>query len=814
MDIQRQVRGNITIPIGAVLYVLPVNQHSRARVTAITEGLGGPWPMDGGAITVGPFTDRAVVNLEAIEGDIGVEVTLATSGTDQAIQIAALQAQVATLFDNIGDIEGEIDTIEGELGTDIDAIPGLDVNAGDNSAAFEAAVGLGGTFITAGKTAAVVGKPGLYQTDRVDWNPRISLLGHSRNQTLIVAKPNMPALTEGPAGVGTGGGAPNSVVRILRQGSDTENTQGYHTLFEGITIDGNKGMQTSPIALVRLANPQPTKNLNDPDPTFVTKKDYKGVKMRGVELLNGSGAGLINESGNGNLFLFDVHVLGCAGNGVESTANDVVVSARTGFGSCGGFSFKNGQGSGLLIGGANFWGNAATRSLTCGALWIAGTDNYSVSNSVFNDWIRLDGNGDDFGIRGGIIAGNTFAPHDEYFSSDGVGIDVGNPLGSPDPRTQAFISIQKAHNVTIGDNAFSRTTNTTFATPSNVGGALDGSQGTAPANIIDAELCFINANLPVTTEPGFKQWTSTLPVPIVTRNHGNVTYYMRDAFTGGHRWGAKGQDVSSWAMLCCDESLGRASKTLVGVADPIPNYFAVEIGRMGKNNKLYGDTWLSQAPIFDDEAIDRRGGLTEGQVINIHQGRRVQYVFVGGSGVNGLTFAFPSDMAGTQELDIVIAGDKKVGTITTTGATWASKSRPFPNTFASGYLNVRLLRAGDTGEWSVLSVQASADPWLPVTATGDITLLPAFGNKFKFTLTGAGHNVLNPAAGTARDGQQIMLRITQGGGGTLVFGNSYKFPSATPPTLSTTVGAVDLMEFVWDDELGKALFKGFWADIR
>jgi len=80
MDISSRVHGKYRLPIGAVLSLLPLVSYSRARVTAVTPGLdpAGPWELNGsdnGTLTIGPFAVPAELNVETLDGDVGVDVT-------------------------------------------------------------------------------------------------------------------------------------------------------------------------------------------------------------------------------------------------------------------------------------------------------------------------------------------------------------------------------------------------------------------------------------------------------------------------------------------------------------------------------------------------------------------------------------------------------------------------------------------------------------------------------------------------------------------------------------------------------------------
>ena len=81
------------------------------------------------------------------------------------------------------------------------------------------------------------------------------------------------------------------------------------------------------------------------------------------------------------------------------------------------------------------------------------------------------------------------------------------------------------------------------------------------------------------------------------------------------------------------------------------------------------------------------------------------------------------------------------------------------------------------------------------TLSGDITLDFRNGNNFSMTLTGASE-LKNPT--TMAAGQSGVLFITQGVGGShlLSYDTYWDFSDGTPPTLSTTAGAVDMVAYI------------------
>ena len=83
-----------------------------------------------------------------------------------------------------------------------------------------------------------------------------------------------------------------------------------------------------------------------------------------------------------------------------------------------------------------------------------------------------------------------------------------------------------------------------------------------------------------------------------------------------------------------------------------------------------------------------------------------------------------------------------------------------------------------------------------VTLTDGATVTPDFSLGNNFTLTLGGNRTLaNPTNLTA--GQSGVILILQDGTGsrTLSFGNYWKFPGGTAPTLTTTASAVDLIAY-------------------
>lgn len=80
---------------------------------------------------------------------------------------------------------------------------------------------------------------------------------------------------------------------------------------------------------------------------------------------------------------------------------------------------------------------------------------------------------------------------------------------------------------------------------------------------------------------------------------------------------------------------------------------------------------------------------------------------------------------------------------------------------------------------------------------------------FRVTLTASGQQIDNPTNG--RDGQTILYQIVQGGAGsnTVVWDTEFSFSTdIAQPTLSTTVGNIDLILFLRDSPNAKWMCTG------
>ena len=97
---------------------------------------------------------------------------------------------------------------------------------------------------------------------------------------------------------------------------------------------------------------------------------------------------------------------------------------------------------------------------------------------------------------------------------------------------------------------------------------------------------------------------------------------------------------------------------------------------------------------------------------------------------------------------------------------------------------------------------------LTFVASGTTLVNAALGNAFNLTLTASTTTLGNPS--NSVDGQMIRFRITQGTGGsfTLAYGSAYDFGTAGAPTLSTAVGALDILAFEYAASKSKWCYLG------
>ena len=158
--------------------------------------------------------------------------------------------------------------------------------------------------------------------------------------------------------------------------------------------------------------------------------------------------------------------------------------------------------------------------------------------------------------------------------------------------------------------------------------------------------------------------------------------------------------------------------------------------------------------------------------------------------INGTTgVVVPNGSAGTPSLQ---GGSSTTGIYYGTNTVLISTSGANAVTVdSSGNVNI-----GTSGVSAQLYVNKNAAGAISAigSTSGTITLDFSTANNFSFTLTGTA-TLANPTNLTA--GQSGVIYVTQGGSGsyTMSYGTYWDFPGGVAPTLTTTVGAVDVITY-------------------
>lgn len=390
--------------------------------------------------------------------------------------------------------------------TIIAAVPGL---ATDNSPAWASQAAEGGSLVPLTTTARFA-TPGDYLFNSLnDIFPSLSPVMFGRGAIRIVPGPNLPATTSAP-----GPGAPGALFRVLARTPPNPDVQAYETDIWGFNVDGSGVHQNNAVHGFRFPNPDPSKNSFDPDPNFVTNKDYVAANMHDMDITNMSGDGINVEAGRGRLHIHSVRALNCLGNGFTLGGNDKIFDGHWAGGGCGnpatgtGWSVLAGQASGFYVVTGNVWSNQNSQSATSGAIFCRAANLFMICTTELNSWCRVDG-GVNY-TQPGAYVGCMFHLHGVNFTSDGVGINV---LNDGDSRVNACTGWTEVQGCSMLWNKYARTDNAPFGfTPGNFGGFIDGSTGTAVQYLHDVTTggqtpCLLNVAEDYSTAPDIKPWT-------------------------------------------------------------------------------------------------------------------------------------------------------------------------------------------------------------------------------------------------------------------------------------------------------------------
>lgn len=231
---------------------------------------------------------------------------------------------------------------------------------------------------------------------------------------------------------------------------------------------------------------------------------------------------------------FYCEALRCLNNksgGLQINGNDAVIGARSGFGSNGSPLPKGGHQvqvtdcSGLVMTGVNvFSGGAANRSAKCLAMDLSNLNGATITGCVINDTINIDGGtgtatNKDVGIS---IVGCDFNPNDFVFSG-------GVPVGTFTDDYDTFIRISDMVNVLISGNSFCASgTNGPPSPPPPPPSRFK----SLIAAVSSSKVVFVGD---ATSDPTNGNYRAQ---PIYTDGTANVSYDLRDLFTGGSASGS------------------------------------------------------------------------------------------------------------------------------------------------------------------------------------------------------------------------------------------------------------------------------------
>lgn len=109
-----------------------------------------------------------------------------------------------------------------------------------------------------------------------------------------------------------------------------------------------------------------------------------------------------------------------------------------------------------------------------------------------------------------------------------------------------------------------------------------------------------------------------------------------------------------------------------------------------------------------------------------------------------------------------------------------------------------------------IPVRSKGPAFITLTDAATVTLDASAGNFFRLTI-GGNRTLANPTGTGICDGTKIIIRVTQDGTGgrTLAYDTQYRFSTDLPsPTLSTGIGDVDYLGFIYNEPENKWDFVG------
>ncbi len=159
------------------------------------------------------------------------------------------------------------------------------------------------------------------------------------------------------------------------------------------------------------------------------------------------GHGVYSEGERQRFYCQHLRCTNNGGYGLKILGSDPVIGERTGLGGNGLHQLSCTGNAGVIVNGVNMF-KGDVRSDDCLACEIRNVNGCTITGSVFNDTLLLDGDPvDDLVNKGISVTGCDFRPNDNVFGDDDL------VLGGS-PEYNAYIHVSGLANVTIANNSF------------------------------------------------------------------------------------------------------------------------------------------------------------------------------------------------------------------------------------------------------------------------------------------------------------------------------------------------------------------------
>lgn len=355
----------------------------------------------------------------------------------------------------------------------------------------------------------------------MDWNGELVLRGGGQilvpplynakiKDVLLHPSVSMAGIGRGATRLQVDDGA-NWGIKVLARARGSLESDGWFPFFEHFTIEGRRTFQSGNTVHTLWFEPIEA----DPDYGTYAEKGYCGGRVVDVEVTQSAGIGIYFQSGRKRVFVENTRCINGGSKGLMIMSNDPVVGQRCGFGGNDEHQLMFSACSGAIMAGVNCWGGDASRSNECLSTHFQNVNGGNVTGCVFNDTLSINQTTSDY--RGITVQGNHFKPLEQYFEADG------DPIGTGDASTNAYIRVRGAKNCVIGHNDYTRT--------------VDGTRFKYILTVTDEAYC--SATITASSDPDVQQWQTTDPVPILISGDSNCEYEFIDVFSGYRRTSAR-----------------------------------------------------------------------------------------------------------------------------------------------------------------------------------------------------------------------------------------------------------------------------------